>query len=153
MFSAFFYLGVIAKVEFLVGWTFIWEKTFGMAIWFGDVLCRFLWIGGGGGKDFVEFYSTIRRFVDISASLSFCLLNLGDDCLHGEIQPFVEGDCSWGKSFIKVKPLKVVIIIYHRLHSHPWRRTCFSCPHHQGQGGWDRACCHQKMLIVKVIGD
>jgi len=42
----------------------------------------------------VEFYSTIRRFVDISASLSFCLLNLGDDCLHGEIQPFVEGDCS-----------------------------------------------------------
>merc|ERR1712192_128326 len=73
------------------------HETFGMAIWFGDVLCRFLWIGGGGGgKDFVEeFYSTIRSFVDISASLSFCLLvNRGDDCLHGEIQPFVEGDCS-----------------------------------------------------------
>merc|ERR1712192_50936 len=73
------------------------HETFGMAIWFGDVLCRFLWIGGGGGgKDFVEeFYSTIQSFVDISAShLSFCLVNLGDNCLHGEIQPFVEGDCS-----------------------------------------------------------
>ena len=76
-------------------------------IWFGDVLCRFLWIWEDV-EDFVEFCSTIRHFVDISP---VSLLNLGDDCLHGEIQPFVEGYRSWGFSRGEHNSFNVILII------------------------------------------
>ena len=76
-------------------------------IWFGDVLCRFLWIWEDG-EDFVEFCSTIRHFVDISP---VSLLNLGHDCLHGEIQPFVEGYRSWGFSCGEHNEISAILII------------------------------------------
>merc|ERR1719376_720508 len=87
---------MIVKVGILVGRDFYLREN----IWNGNLVWGcFMQISldrrRRRGKDFVEeFYSTIRSFVDISASLSFCLVDLGDDGLHREIQPFVEGDCS-----------------------------------------------------------
>ena len=86
-------LRLLENLNGIIGWsgTFIREKTCGMAksglaMFYADFF-------GWDAEDFVEFCSTIRHFVDISP---VSLLNLGDDCLHGEIQPFVEGYRSWG---------------------------------------------------------
>ena len=62
----------------------------GLAVFYADFFLNL--------EGFVEFYSTIRHFADISRHwLEPLLLNLPDDCLHREIQPLIEGNCSWGE--------------------------------------------------------